>query len=429
MDIQIQKNQGIISSIKTELTNQGYEVNNANISIWTKVMEQVKTQNEQNKAEGKQALYYGSSNIQGDGHKNFVVQEGIMSLSKTIWENICKLFKKKEIVSVQENNVVIQNSPVKSVNKIKSVHPDATLEQNEQLHRKVVQKSVGYIEKYFDESGLKNHFETEEDKQLFLQCLKEVVYDKEKTGAGHAEAGIIHIETNNEKCNSLAEMTKLLIHEANHAFLQRKSAQNITLNFPTKAEEIECETLALTTMSYFVQNFEEMEDYEIYGKKISEFSDENAVKNNSGFKNWLNGYQQLADNLDGDITIQHSLNPDKHNEGGEINIKSGDIIRIAGEPDRIIGKDAYLEGCDDTAIAQLIMHKNYYNTPEKDRMPDSFGNLIFDDLPATQDELNQVFKTKRNTDFEKIPFSVLRQNPKTGSLEEVYRGYKYIPNS
>lgn len=300
-----------------------------------------------------------------------------------------------------------------------------TIEQRAQEHRKVVEQSVDYIEKYFDESGLANHFKTESDKQLFLQCLKEVVYDKEKTGAGHAEAGIIHIETNNEKCNTLAEMTKLLIHEANHAYSERKSAQDGTLNFPTKAEEIESEMLALKTMSYFVKNVDGMQDYEIYGKNISEFTNENVINNDEGFKNWLNGYQQLADNLSGDVTIQHSLNPDKHSPQGQIKIQSGDIISIDGEPPRIIGKDAYLEGCDDTAIAQLIMHKRYYNTPENERMPDTFGNLVFDDLAASPDEIKHVFKDNNN--FEKIPFTVSRQNPQTGNLEVVYTGYKYIP--
>lgn len=428
MDINIQKNQGIISSIKTELNSQGYDVSSANISIWTEVMKQVQAQNEQNKTEGKQALYTGRNNLYGDGHKNFIVKEGIISLSKTIWDNICKFFKKKGSVEVQQTQSTNENSTVSSTAGVESKNPNLTLDQNAQRHKEVVEKSVSYIEKYFDASGLGNHFKTEEDKHLFLQCLKEVVYDKEKNGAGHAEAGIIHIETNNEKCNNLAEMTKLLIHEANHAFLERKSEQKGTLNFPTKAEETECETLALTTMSYFVKNFDEMEDYEIYGKKISEFNDENTVKNDEGFKNWLNGYQQLADNLSGDITIQHSLNPDKHSASGQINIKSGDIIRIEGEQDRTIGQDAYLEGCDDTAVTQLIMHKNYYNTPENERTPDTFGNLIFNDLPATAEELKQVFKTE-NSDFAKIPFSVLRKNPQTGSLEEVYKGYKYIPKS
>ena len=329
------------------------------------------------------------------------------------------------------NNVSRNESLVDSQSaQAPSNNSNLTLEQKELQHREVVQQSVKCIEEYFDESGLGKHFKTPEDKKLFLQCLKEVVYDKEKQGAGHAEAGIIHIETNNEQCNTLAQMTKLLIHEANHAYLQRKSAQDGTLNFPTKAEEVECETLALKTMSYFVKNVDGMEDYEIYGKNISEYTDAATIQSNPGFKNWLNGYQQLADNLSGDITIQHSLNPDKHSPKGQINIKNGDVIQINGEPPRTIGKDAYLEGCDDTAVTQLIMHKSYYNTPEDERTPDTFGNLIFDPLQATPEELKQVFKCNGDiNNFEKIPFTVSRQNPQTGNLEVVYTGYKYILKS
>ena len=282
--------------------------------------------------------------------------------------------------------------------------------------------------KYFEESGLASHFKTPEDKQLFLQCLKEVTYEREQNGSGFAKAGVIHIQTNNEEVNDLAHMTRLLIHEANHAFLERKSAQDGTLNFPNKAEEIECETLALTTMSYLVRNSQEYKDsdYEIYGKMLSEFTDANSVKNSSGFENWLNGYQMYADNLNGDITIQHSLNPDKNSPKGQIQIKSGDIIIIQGERPRTIGSDAYMEGRGDTAIAQLIMHKAYYKTPPSERTPNAIGgHLIFDDLPATTEELKQELGNDFDiNNFDLIPFTVSRKNPYTGELEVIYKGNK-----
>ena len=202
MDINIKKNHGIVSAIKTELNNQGYDTSKANGSIWTQVMEQVQAQNEQNKAEGKKEIYRGGSNLFGDGHSNFVVSEGIIQLSKNIWDNICKLFTKKDF-----STPVVQQGPVTQVEqpndkKVESKNPNLTLEQNEELHKKVVEQSVQYIEKYFEESGLANHFKTAEDKQLFLQCLKEVTYEKKEDGSGLAKYGVIHIQTNNVEVNT-----------------------------------------------------------------------------------------------------------------------------------------------------------------------------------------------------------------------------------
>ena len=87
VDINIQKNKGLIFSIKTELQSQNYDTTTADNSIWQKVLEQVKVENEQNKQLGKQTIYSGGNDMYGDGHKNFVVDEGIVKFSQTLWDN------------------------------------------------------------------------------------------------------------------------------------------------------------------------------------------------------------------------------------------------------------------------------------------------------------------------------------------------------
>lgn len=376
-------------------------------------MQQVKAENEENVSNGKQKIYSGGSDLQGSGHSNFVVKEGIVKFSQALWDKICSFFTKKTI-DVATNNTVQNTSNVKSVTNI-------TLEENEARHKQVVDEAVKYIEANFDNSPLTQHFKTPEDKQLFLQCLKEVVYDKEKTGAGHAEKGIIHIETNNKNVNSLAEMTKLLIHEANHAFLERKSMQNNTLNFPTKAEELECESLALTTMAYLVKLYpEKMKDYEIYGKPISSYTNMEATKKDGGVVNWLNGYQQLADDLSGNITIQH--NAQRNPNSPKVEIKSGDIITVQGEPPKIIGTTCFMEGVDNTALGQVIMHNKDFSTPKI--VID--GRFAFDNVPPTNEELKQAIDDNYNEkDFVKVPFMIQRKNAQTGALETVYTGHVY----
>ena len=90
VQINIQKNQGLTSAIKTELNNQGCDTSKINGSIWSQIMNEVSTQNTQNLSEGKQAIFTGGTNLYGDSHKNFVVQEGIVELAQNVWNKIWK---------------------------------------------------------------------------------------------------------------------------------------------------------------------------------------------------------------------------------------------------------------------------------------------------------------------------------------------------
>ena len=95
MDINIQKNSGLIRAISKKLDSEGYNTSKISFSIWSKVMEQVTAQNRQNLESGANAIYKGGSDLKGSGSKNFVVEEGKISFSETIWNNILALFTRK----------------------------------------------------------------------------------------------------------------------------------------------------------------------------------------------------------------------------------------------------------------------------------------------------------------------------------------------
>lgn len=455
-DITVQRGQGVTQAIADNLGLSKSDCRKINLSIWQEVMTLVDRNNSQALKNNQPPTFTGTNDVHKIGnkssyHTNFVVHEGQqMQIDDTIWGKIKHLLTSKSLQNTKSessNSTAPKTSPIPSpaakstagvsvssgttaadethavanTSTVKSENPNLTLEQNEALHKEVVDKSVKFIEENFSGSPLEKHFSSEEDRALFLQCLHEVKYNKEATGAGHAEKGVIYIETNNAQVNSDSEMTKLLIHEANHAFLQKKAIANSTLNFPTKAEEIECETLALTAMSHFVKNCG-MEDYKIYGRNISDFTDKSTVQNDREFKNWLNGYQQLADNLQGDITIMHSPYRNIGNSA-QIHIKSGDIVRVSGQEPFEIGKTAFLEGVDDTSVAQLIMHRKDFSDPDCSLAP---GKIVFDALGATSAELaSAIDENFDKNDFDLILVTIERINPKTGQLEIVYTAKAY----
>ena len=378
--------------------------------------------------------------------------------------------EQSEQTETQQTPATIKQEPVNT---------DTTIQNRKNAHEKAVKEAVSIIEKNWEISGLGDKFKTEKDKQLYLNCLKEVVYDVKKEGAGHAEKGIIHIETNNEKIKTTSEMLKLLIHEANHAFKQRKVLQNGGLNYPTKEEEIECETLALKTASRLI-NAGLIDDYEIYGYKISEYTTEEIINNNPEFKNWVNGYCQLADNLKGDITVANNPYVDdiKIPEGGSIisladndtitingnsykvskdgkliagnssgqninitndcqikafgnvynlsvsnlklerpniHINGGDVLKIDGQ-EYIIGKDRMLEGTEQTSLMRILVHNSDFSTPI------SYGFLEFEDVKLTDKEKTKLQQKEVNYEnMKKVPFVIVQSNGKE------IKGTCYLP--
>ena len=407
VDINVNKNQGLISAIKTKLNAEQIDTSKCNASIWSQVLEQVTIENEQNKKEGKNLIYHKGNDMNGDGHSNFVIFQGVIKFSQKLWDNICRIVKGESIQN---------NAPAETPQNISQAEEPtqltATQQQRLQQHKEVVQKSIEIIKAQFDACGLGDKFKGT-DKDLFLQCLDEIQYIGNKSGAGFAKWGTINIETDNEQINTTAQMVKLLIHEANHAFKQRKAEQNGTLNFPTKEEEMECETLALTTTAKMVGKVEGMDDYEIYNHNISYYQNESLVQNDIGVQHWLeDSYLGLADNLSGDITITHLIDRENvnNNNSNSLKIQSGDVIKV-GDTEYTIGENAYLEGLNYTSVMQLIMHRKASDSEEvRNSGPELYGHIVFDDMQPTEYEKQEL--QKANSDYthgsEGIKFTITR---------------------
>lgn len=438
----IRQGQGITQGIAEELGLSKDECKQISGSIWNQIIQEVENQENLNVTNNNGAKPNRSNNF-------LVHTDAVIKFSKECWNRIVGLV----------NNALGKNIQVENIEDISDVTATESVQQQRiEEHKAMVEKAVALLEQNWEMSGLGEHFSTEEDMQLFLQCLKEVKYDT-KGNAGHVdEKGIVHIETEDETCKSLAEMTKLLIHEANHAFINRKARNENRLVYPTKAEETECETLALTATGKLVAGkasvtdgtkTETINSFEIYNNPITYYA-ENNPQDVSGFQNWLDGYKQLADNLDGDITIQHHpqssvpegtieladndlivINGQSYqiSANGEVVqssdtgrqvqldsdckvkvhgklydisvqnlsatepklfIEGGDVLEIEGYPAITIGSNAMLEGNNQTCIMQLLVHHADHSTPT------GLGNIVFDDMQPTENEANLVNNFSRN---------------------------------
>ena len=135
VSINVNKDQGLISAIKTKLGAENINTSNITWNVWTKILEQVKNENEQNKAEGKELIYHKGSNASGSGKDNFVVFQGVIKFSQTLWNNICKLAKGEPLnesptanpnqtgnVEGNPNDIALQNrtNTLKAINVIQS---------------------------------------------------------------------------------------------------------------------------------------------------------------------------------------------------------------------------------------------------------------------------------------------------------------------
>lgn len=114
VDISVNKGQGLISAIKTKLSAENIDTSNITWNVWTKILEQVKTENENNKVNGKELIYHKDSNVNGNSKENFVVFQGIIKFSEELWSNICKLVKGEtttpQQLQQQEQSVINQQS-------------------------------------------------------------------------------------------------------------------------------------------------------------------------------------------------------------------------------------------------------------------------------------------------------------------------------
>lgn len=446
----IREGQGITQGIAEELGLTKDECKQISGSVWSQIIQEVDdnvtAQNNNNAAPNKSNNYLV--------HKDAVIQ-----FTKECWQKIVGL---------------VNNALGKNIQTEETEEEVAIKQERMEAHKKVVDEAVKILEDNWDLSGLSEHFASEEDKELFLQCLRTVKYDATAKGTGHASMGEVIIETDNEQVKSTADMLKLLIHEANHAFKQQKAMNGDGKLFTTKSEEQECETIALKSVATLVnKGVKGLDDFEIHGTSIKTFAETEPTQV-SGFNGWLEGYNKLPDNMNGDITIhngylqvsgedilelngqcykiengklekaendpkaQHfELTPDtilkwndkqwkiENNELVEyepksIQINGGDVLIVNGGETIRIGEEYNLEGsdgtnCATTSIMKLLKHRNYKDENHSDG-PETKAELIFDDMPPTEYELQDA---KFNINKRKVPF-VLRKADGTE-----YTGYYY----
>lgn len=160
-----------------------------------------------------------------------------------------------------------------------------------EAYKKAVEEARDIIISNINSTKIGSQFKTEDDKQLFINCLKNVGYDIESTGAGRAEDGVFVIETNNPEVKNKTEMVVLLLHETYHNYSEIKGRHH---QKGQKTEEAAAEMFALLGTADIINqnptiNFPE---HSRYGHKISEYKTKNDVINNDEFKDWLNGYSK-----------------------------------------------------------------------------------------------------------------------------------------
>lgn len=461
------KQGGITQGIASELGLTRAECKQISGSIWTQVINEFNNEQNMNVQNNRGAT--------PNADNNYTVHENaVITFSKECWGRIVALINNAlgKNIQVQDTESMTGTASTQATQAMQSTSATQTKSlttqqiSRKEAHEQVVKQAVAVLKQNWQLSGLGEHFTNEADKNLYLQCLDEIVYDADKTGAGHAEAGIIHIETDNEQVNTTTEMLKLLIHEANHAFLERKATQNGTLNYPTKAEETECETLALTATARLVNASQQgqlksidsqgnptnatLENYDIYDHPITYYTDSSRVSTTPGFQNWLQGYNKLADNLNGDITIQHHPTASVTAPQGTEELADNDCIVINGQSYKVSADGQLVQGTDTgrkltiTQDSTIKVHGKLYNISVQDKSvselknnsqlsinggdvltiqgfppikigqnamlegidntsitqlivhhqdfssPELLGTIIFDDMKPTQEELNMV---------------------------------------
>ena len=157
-------------------------------------------------------------------------------------------------------------------------------------HKQAIDEARNYIKTNFKTSGLGKQV----DENLFIACLNSITLDIESSGAGRVEDGVLAIETNDTEITKWesegtlkAQMTKLLLHETYHLYLEKVGQHGDTA---TKEEEATAEMFALRTMANLCNNDSSLKPFEIYGHPISYYTSNETVVSNPEFTSWVSGY-------------------------------------------------------------------------------------------------------------------------------------------
>lgn len=408
VQINIQKNQGLTSAIKTELNNQGCDTSKINGSIWSQIMNEVSNQNTQNLSEGKQAIFTGGTNLYGDSHKNFVVQEGIVELAQNVWNKIVSLVTGKSQVETPQT---VENTPQPQPQPAPT-NPKTDLQQKVNDAQNLLINNLSELnDKDLQDIGISTA-----KRDRIIGYLNNISYDNDPYGAAKSvNNGIVVSE--NGKFPSQADLIKVLVHEANHCDedylfknpdmsdsndtrhrdISGNPKNNSRVN--TVEEEKMCERIALLTTAKLIDKgvlsednyapYTPPEQFRAPDEDISKYKVTNYLKNQNQLESDLNGwiersYPGVVENLSGDVTIRHM------GQQNGIQLKSGDEIRF-NDQTYTIGKDGvYLSAQGRTTTCQLTAF-------DSDGNPIGIANnIIFNNMEPTQDELRSIYSPNRD---------------------------------
>lgn len=121
MDIKVNKNENLSLAIKKALVNEGAKQESFTASVWNKILDLVDAQNQENKANGKKALYSGGKTRKpADWKHNYkVFANQVLNFSESTWNNIRSIvgLDAKETVAEKSEGIKVPEITVEQLSK------------------------------------------------------------------------------------------------------------------------------------------------------------------------------------------------------------------------------------------------------------------------------------------------------------------------
>ena len=158
MEIQVQKGEGITSAIKRTLKEkEGATNNNFKGSVWTKILDLVDQQNEENKANGEKALYQGGNDRGNDYRNNYKVFVGqVLKFSANIWNKIKAVVGLTEANPTQPEQPTEPNTPTQPAQPAEPAAPTAPTEPAQNVTADDIKVTVPLPEEPTNEEEVAN---------------------------------------------------------------------------------------------------------------------------------------------------------------------------------------------------------------------------------------------------------------------------------
>ncbi len=360
----------------------------------------------------------------------------------------CSEYSDPKVVEqfMKDNNIpdtirIQQQDPVQEMSNVQGIDPPEVVEANIEKAQKFIKDNLSNL----TDAELKQIGLTPAKRDRILGYIQHIKYDNTHD-SGQAIGTEIFISYKCKDTKNLASMINLLMHEANHCDeeylnehpevseqndLRHRDENGNVVHYGnmmnTKEEERACETLGVMTTALFMKKGL-LPGYETYGRYGQQYNSGNPIPYTQYLEkpelldrditNWVSGYTNYPETLEGDITVEHMRHPDKirdvsaEERDKKLSIQKGDIIKI-GDKEYTIGRgkgNVILSPVDSAPIFQIDGICN---------------NIIFDKIKPTSDEISLVeercgkkgcIKTEGNC----IPVEIKR-NGKTIYTGKMYR--------